>query len=336
MTASEDPAGIAPSSPRRVVMLTFDGASSLDTVGPVDVLAGAQVAVRSPHPVYAVELVSLEGGLVRTSPAGVRIDTVALDALPDGPIDILLVAGGETAAEVAREARVRAAVRDLAERSGRVASICTGAFLLAEAGLLNRRKATTHWNWSEQLQRDYPEIDVDADRIFVQDGHVYSSAGITAGLDLALALVERDFGSRIALAVAQMWVMFLKRPGGQSQFSSFLPPSDAAADPILEILDWAQCHLDQELSVERMAEFCRMSPRTFARRFVERVGRTPSKYIEKLRVQAAKGYLESTDLPMDLIASATGFRSADRMRRSFNRALNVNPHEYRDRFRIRD
>jgi len=155
-------------------------------------------------------------------------------------------------------------------------------------------------------------------------------------MDLALALIELDFGSEITLAVAQLWVMFLKRPGGQSQFSSFLPPSESATDPIFRVLVWAQKHLDKDLSVESLAEHCSISPRNFARRFSAKVGNTPSKYIEKLRVQAAKSYLETTDMPMELVAEATGFQSADRMRRSFNRALSVNPHDYRERFRIQN
>ena len=327
---------VAPRTPRRVVMLTFEGASSLDTIGPVDVLAGTQVAMQSADPVYRVEMVSLQGGLVTTGPAGLKIETVAVSDMAAGPIDIFLIAGGENADSVAKDPVLCDVIRTLASRSSRVASICTGAFLLASAGLLENRKATTHWNWSEKLASDYPNIDVDADKIFVQDGDVYSSAGITAGMDLALALIERDFGAQVALSVAQLWVMFLKRPGGQSQFSAFLPPSDAATDPIFKVLVWAQNHLDEDLSVEAMADHCSMSPRNFARRFAEKVGKTPSKYVEKLRVQAAKGYLESTDMPLDLVASATGFQSADRMRRSFNRALNVNPVDYRDRFRIQN
>lgn len=334
MQIAEKPIPLIPSKPKRVVMLTFDGASSLDTVGPLDVLAGATSALQAPHPVYLVEVVSLGGGLVTTNPAGLKIDTVCLGDLDDGPIDILLIAGGENAVEISQDPDMCTAVRTLSGRAGCVASICTGAFILAAAGLLKRRKATTHWNWSEKLARDYPDTQVDVDRIFVQDGHVYSSAGITAGMDLALALIERDFGSEIALSVAQMWVMFLKRPGGQSQFSSFLPPREAATDSISKVLVWAHSHLDKDLSVEALADQCSMSPRNFARRFAEQVGITPSKYIEKLRLGAAKSYLETTDMPMDLIASATGFQNADRMRRSFNRALDVNPQDYRERFRV--
>lgn len=325
-----------PSKPKRVVMLTFEGASSLDTVGPVDVLAGAQVAFGSPDPVYAVEMVSMCGGLVATSPAGLKIDTIALRDLPAGPIDIFLIAGGENAADVALDVELCEAIRALSKRSKCIASICTGAFLLAAAGVLKNRSVTTHWKWAEKLKRDYPDIDVDVDKIFVQDGHVYTSAGITAGMDLALALIERDFGAQIALSVAQLWVMFLKRPGGQSQFSSFLPPSESATDSIFKVLVWAQNHLEEDLSVEAMADHCNMSPRNFARRFVEKVGNTPSKYVEKLRIQAAKGYLETTDMPLDLIASVAGFQSADRMRRSFNRALNVNPQDYRSLFNIQN
>ena len=330
------PSALPPAQPKRVVMLTFDSASSLDTVGPVDVLAGTQVAFQTSEPIYSVELVSVDGGLVTTTPAGLKLDTIALADLDEGSIDTLLVAGGEQASEVAKDPAIQKAVKTLAARAGRVASICTGTFLLAAAGLLANRKATTHWNWADKLARDYPEIDVDADKIFIEDGRFFSSAGITAGMDLALALIERDFGARIALSVAQLWVMFLKRPGGQSQFSAFLPPSDSATDPIFRVLVWAQNHLDKDLSVEAMADYCAMSPRNFARRFTEQVGKTPSKYVEKLRVQAAKGYLETTDMPLELIASATGFQSADRMRRSFSRTLSVNPHDYRSRFRIQN
>jgi len=256
--------------------------------------------------------------------------------LKEGPIDTLLVAGGEYATDTAKDPEVVLAAQKLAARSARVASICTGAFVLAAAGLLKGRKATTHWYWVEKLAQDYPDIDVDGDKIFVEDGAVFSSAGITAGMDLALALIEHDYGAQIALSVAQLWVMFLKRPGGQSQFSAFLPPSESATDPIFKVLVWAQNHLDEDLSVEAMADYCSMSPRNFARRFAEKVGKTPSKYVEKLRVQAAKGYLETTNMPLELIASATGFQSADRLRRSFNRALNVNPIVYRERFRIQN
>ncbi|MCH2096403.1 MAG: DJ-1/PfpI family protein [Rhodobacteraceae bacterium] len=316
-------------------MLTFDGANTLDTVGPIDVLTAVHVVPHLHEQAYVVDVVSLSGGLVTTKPANVMIQTKSVMDLEDCDIHILLVAGGQDAPVVARDPEVRKAVAALSERSRYVASICTGAFVLAAAGLLKNRRAATHWNWVGQLKDEYPDITVEPDKIFVQDENVFSSAGITAGMDLALALVENDFGSEVALSVAQYWVMYLKRQGGQSQFSSMLPPSRAASRPFSHLIAWMLDNLSADLTVDVLAEKCSMSSRNFARRFSKEIGHTPSKYVELMRLNAARRYLENTELSLDMVASSTGLRNADRMRRCFQRTINVSPQDYRDRFRGR-
>ena len=315
-------------------MVGFDGASALDIVGPLDVLSGSIVASQRHNPDYTVEVASLKGGLITTTPGGLQIQTKPLGAFSDRQIDTLMIAGGECIDQVLDNDRLVDWVTKTAGRARRVASVCTGAFLLAQAGHLAGRSATTHWRWANRFKKRFPDVRVEMDRIYVQDGKFFSSAGITAGMDLALALLEDDLGPKTALAVARNWVMFLKRPGGQSQFSSLLPPSTQAQGPIADLLTWVQDNLDSDLTVDSMARRCAMSPRNFARKFTADVGTTPAKYVEAVRLQAAKSYLETTPTAIETIAAQTGFDSPDRMRKSFLRHLKVNPQDYRDRFRL--
>jgi transcriptional regulator GlxA family with amidase domain len=321
--------------PKLVVMVAFDGASSLDIVGPLDVLSGSIVANQSDIPDYSVEITSRKGELISTTPAGISIATKPFEAFENREIDTLMIAGGESIDLAVADAQLIDWIAKTAIRARRVASVCTGAFLLAETGLLSGRRATTHWRWAKQFQEQYPAVQVEEDKIYVKDGKFFSSAGIAAGMDLALGLIEDDLGPQTALAVAQNWVMFLKRPGGQSQFSSLLPPSTQAQGPIADLLPWLQDNLNTDLSVEKLAGKCGMSDRNFARKFVSEVGVTPSKFVESIRLQAAKSYLETTPTAIEVIAAQTGFVSADRMRRSFLRNLKVNPQDYRERFRFR-
>jgi transcriptional regulator GlxA family with amidase domain len=214
----------------------------------------------------------------------------------------------------------------------RLGSVCTGAFILAEAGILNGRKATTHWMACEKLARLYPGISVEADPIFIKDGNIYTSAGISTGMDLALAMVEEDYGREIALRVARHLVLYLKRPGNQSQFSMVLSLQKVDYQPIQELQDWMIEHLDEELTVEIMAERASMSPRNFARVFLRETGITPAKFIEKLRFETARRRLEETNLTLEEISRECGLSGADIMRRLFLRHLKTTPSDYRRNF----
>jgi transcriptional regulator GlxA family with amidase domain len=217
-------------------------------------------------------------------------------------------------------------------RIRRVGSICAGAFLLAEAGLLNGRRATTHWRNCDKLAKRYPEVKVDKDPIYVKDGNIYTSAGISTGMDLSLALVEEDFGRDVAVNVARVLVLYLKRPGNQSQFSNVLMHQTVDHEPIQNIQNWIIDHLDEELSVETLAERALMSPRNFARVFLRETGITPAKYIEKVRLETARRRLEESRLTIDEISSECGIGSADGLRRLFLRHLKTTPSDYRKSF----
>ena len=249
-----------------------------------------------------------------------------------GSIDTLLVAGGAGTRRAASDPRVIRWVRDAAARSRRVTSVCSGAFVLAEAGLLDGRRATTHWEWCDTLAQRYPAIDVERDAIFVRDGNTYTSAGVTAGMDLALALVEEDLGAQRAREVAQQLVVFLRRPGGQSQFSAQLAAPAAERRPIREVQDWIAANPAADLSVARLAERAAMSPRNFARAFRAEVGMTPAAYVESVRVEQARIALEASDAQVETIADHCGFGTVETMRRAFHRRLGVGPAAYRSRF----
>jgi transcriptional regulator GlxA family with amidase domain len=310
---------------RRTVVLGFPGVQSLDVAGPVEVLAAAGG--------YAVEVVAPVAGRV---PAHSGLVLFADRSLSDvrGPLDTLLVAGGEGTPAVMGDGGVLRAVRRLAAASRRVASVCSGAFVLAEAGLLDGRRATTHWGSCDLLAARYPSVRVDPDAIFVRDGDVWTSAGVTAGIDLALAMVEDDLGRDVALHVARRLVVFLKRPGGQSQFSAQLAGQFAAREPLRDLQAWIPDHLDEDLSVERLAAEVAMSPRNFSRAFGREVGRTPARFVEHARVDAARRLLEDSTASVTEIASRCGFGTAETMRRTFLRAMRVTPTDYRERFRL--
>ena len=315
-----------------VVMVAFDGASSLDIVGPLDILSGTSAVFAGGEPAYRIEVATVSGGPVTTSPGGLQIVSRPLSDFDDAKIDTLMVSGGLEMSKARKNRAIIDWITRNAPRARRVASVCTGAFLLAEAGLLDGRRATTHWYWVEEFAASFPKVTTDADAIFVRDGKVCTSAGITAGMDMALALVEEDHGRDAALDIARNWVMFLKRPGGQSQFSSFLPRQQSTNRSIIALQNWMMDHLDADLTVDRLAERMCMSPRNFARLFVAEVGIPPGRYVEELRLAAARKHLESTSIPIDAIAAISGFGNAERMRRTFVRRLKVNPKQFRSRF----
>ncbi|MFL5896360.1 MAG: GlxA family transcriptional regulator [Thermoleophilaceae bacterium] len=309
--------------PLRVVIVAFPGVQSLDVMGPAEVFdhaGGYEVQVVAPT-ADAFEMSNGIGLVPSGSLRGVR-----------GPIDTLLVAGGEGTRAAARDPEIARWLRRTATRARRVASVCTGAFLLAEAGLLDGRRATTHWAWCAVLGSMYPQVTVERDSIFVADGNVYTSAGVTAGVDLALALVEEDAGPQIARDVAQQLVVFLRRPGGQSQFSSQLAALPAEREPLRELQAWIPAHVEDDLSVPALADRVHMSPRNFARAFRSETGMTPAAYVESVRVEQARIALESSGAPVEVVAHRCGFGTVETMRRAFHRRLGVGPNAYRGRF----
>lgn len=308
---------------RRVVIVAFPGCQSLDVMGPAEVFdhaGGYDVQVVAP----TAEPFELSNGITlvpATSFARVR-----------GPIDTLLVAGGEGTRAAAADEAIVGWVQRTAPKARRVASVCTGTFVLAQAGLLDGRRATTHWAWCAVLASMFPDVRVERDAIFAADGNVYTSAGVTAGIDLALALVEEDAGPHVARDVAQQLVVFLRRPGGQSQFSSQLAALPADHEELRELQAWIPAHVDEDLSVPALAERVHMSERNFARAFRRETGMTPAAYVESVRVEQARIALESSDAGVELVAHRCGFGTVETMRRAFHRRLGVGPSAYRTRF----
>ena len=319
--------------PRKVVVVAFDDVQSLDVTGPVEVLTRGGQLAGDP---YDVEVVGPTAGPLRTS-SGLTLQVGrALADVHERRIDTLVVAGGDGTGRALADRDLVAAIRRVASRARRVTSVCSGAFLLAEAGLLDGRRATTHWDACELLARRYPAVEVDPEPIFVRDGHVATSAGVTAGMDLALALVEEDHGAEVALATARRLVMYVQRPGGQAQFSAPLRAQAAGAAarrPVQEVQRLVLADPVGDWSVEVLAARASMSPRHFARAFAAEVGRTPARWVEGVRVEAARLLLETTDRPVEAVAAACGFGSAETLRRAFLRHLRVAPSDYRKRFR---
>jgi len=296
-----------PATLRSVWFVVFPGFELLDLGGP---LCAFNLAVEFHRAAYDVRIVSASGGPIRGS-AGVVIDTRAPSP---NHVDTLVVVGAPNANILDDQAETVALIRDVASRTRRKASVCTGALLLAEAGLLDGRRATTHWRYAPGLQRRYPRIKFDADRIFVRENDVWTSAGITAGIDLALAMIEEDCGIEISKAIARDLVVSHRRSGGQSQFSSMLE-LEPAPGRIRDALAYARVNLSERLSVEQLADVARISPRQFARQFTAETGETPARAVERLRCEAALPRIETTSEPLDQIALQVGFGDMERMRR---------------------
>lgn len=324
-----------PDKARYVVILAAPGSQVLDVTGPFQVFARAnEISVaRNPRtaPPYILEVVNTTAGKVTTC-CGMELQSHRCITHVSQQIDTLLVAGGTDIEEGRTETRVIEWFRTVSKSARRVGSICTGAFLLAQAGLLNQRPATTHWKYCDQLSQKYPSIQVKADRIYIRDGNIYTSAGVTAGMDLALALVEEDLGPVIALQVARELVLYLRRPGGQSQFSAALMAQSSDKEPFRDLGAWILEHLTDDLSMDALARHVYMSPRNFFRVFSAEFGITPGKFVERMRVEAARRRLLESKASIEMIAAECGFRSADVMRCVFKRALNTSPKEYRQRF----
>ncbi|MFF9649361.1 GlxA family transcriptional regulator [Streptomyces sp. NPDC014622] len=311
---------------RSLLVVLFDGVQSLDVTGPVEVFAGAS---RFLGATYDLRTASVDGSPVRTSSGLVLVpDTALADAEPP---HTLLVPGGE-GTRVPAPALVDW-LREHAPRAERLVSVCTGALLLAEAGQLDGHRVTTHWTVCEHLARTHPAVEVDPDPIFVRDGRLATSAGVTAGIDLALALVEEDHGREVALTVARHLVVFLRRPGNQAQFSAQLTAQTARREPLREVQHWITEHPSADLTVEALAARARLSPRHFARAFRAETGLTPGRYVDRVRLEHARRLLEDTSDGVAGIAHACGYGTPEAMRRAFVKALGTAPAEYRRRFR---
>src|SRR5689334_14952911 len=306
---------------RRIVFVAYPGITALDLVGPHEVL-GASGG-------YELVVAATTPGPIETSRGPLLVANRSLAALR-GPIDTLIVVGGEGAFAAARDTALVRSIRTLAGRAERVASVCTGAFLLGAAGLLDGKRATTHWRACETLASWHPDTTVEPEPIFVRDGNVWTSAGVTAGMDLALALVTEDLGRDVALRVARQLVMYVQRPGGQAQFSAQLAAQVADRDPLRELQAWIAEHPEMDHSVDKLAARVAMSPRHFARVFRAEVGATPAAYVEQARVEVARRLLETTSFNVDEVARAAGFGTVETFRRAFARRVGTTPTEYRE------
>lgn len=331
---------------RRIAVFAYTGLDILSIGAPVEVFSFANLILHSQgliqEPAYEIEILAEEAGAIRTL-SGMQIiaDKAYLDITDD--VDTLIIASGFAPDKpfsnfslcpenVFNRPIFLAWLRLMSKRVRRLASICTGAFALAECGLLNGKRATTHWHFCQRLSTDYPQIKVEANQIFIQEGNIYTAGGITSGIDLALALLEEDWGHDIALAVARYLVVYLKRPGGQSQFSNYLTLEAARRPDLRELQTYIMNHPAEDHRVEALASRMCMSVRNFSRLFTAQTGTTPAKYVEMVRIDAARHYLESTNLAIEIIADKVGFFDTERMRRSFLRQLGVNPKTYRDCF----
>ncbi len=330
---------------RRIGIFVYPGADILDIAGPAEVFSFANLMLLlqglTKEPAYIVDVLAEQPGVVTTLMGLQIVATHTYNECDD--FDTLIIAGGFIPANFYQGISVGDPfifknpvfidwLHTMSTRIRRLASVCTGTFALAESGILNGRRATTHWDFCQRLIQDYPDVKVEPDQIFIQDDNIFTSGGITSGIDLALAMLEEDWGHSIALAVARYIVVFLKRQGGQSQFSSYLTAEAVNRADLRELQAWIVEHPAEDLRVEVLASRMCMSPRNFSRLFLTETGMTPAKYVEMARIDAARHYLETSKLSIEVIAEKSGFFDPERMRRSFIRQLGVNPKHYRDRF----
>lgn len=317
---------------RAIVLVGFDGAAALDITGPLEVFAAACHLSHADDPPYRLVLLADQPGVFRTaSGVGLVADSSWRDFR--GYPDTILIAGGPDISPLLNNRELLLWLARLKGHTRRIGSVCTGAFALAAAGLLENRRATTHWVEAERLQQKHPSVAVSPDAIYVKDGDIYTSAGVTAGMDLALAMVEEDLGREVALAVARMLVLYLKRPGGQSQFSTVLQAQATEGKRLAPLLAWLAENYHQALTVEQLAARAAMTPRTFARVFLAEVGLPPAQYLERIRTEHAVRLLETIGISLDVAARECGFTGCEQLRRAFLRCLGITPQDYRERFR---
>jgi len=326
-------------STKRIVFVAFPDFQTLDVAGPIDAfgLASKTLQHASPggEPAYELALAALRSGPLTSSTGLTSYASYGLIESSES-IDTVLVVGGPGALEACKSEQLLEVLRRLAPRVRRIGSVCTGAFVLAAAGLLDGRRVTTHWEAAADLAANYPRVEVESDAIFLKDGPVYTSAGITAGIDLALSLVEEDHGRELALTVARTLVMFARRPGGQTQFSVQLAAQFTSERGIRAAQRWMIDNPRADLSIDACARRAGMSTRNFARVFTREVGSTPAAWVEGMRVERARALLVETDRSIEEIAASCGFGAAETMRRAFLRRVREPPSAYRERFRMRN
>lgn len=318
---------------KRVVVLIYPGFQALDAVGPLEVLSGANELCRraGKAPAYRVELVAPEAG-PQLCESGYAIVAQHSYAALRGPIDTLLVVGGNGSRVVRHDPKLLAWLKRAAKRVRRLCSVCSGSLVLAEAGLLDGKRATTHWAQLDHLQTRHPRVRVERDPIFVRDGSIYTSAGVTAGIDLTLALVADDVGAEVARTVARLLVVFLQRPGGQAQFSAQLSVQAPSDDAFQSLQSYIAEHPERDLSVPALAARLAMSPRNFARKFRDQLGVSPAQYVLRARVESARIRLEKGKESIEAVAERCGFGTEETMRRSFQKIVHIAPRNYRQRF----
>jgi transcriptional regulator GlxA family with amidase domain len=327
---------------RHIAMLVYPNYLLIDAIGPTEVFNFTNAALQQmgrislSESVYTVSIVAEQKGPVKSS-SGVSLVADMSYENTKTDIDTLMVAGATHASYLdaaKKDLKLRSWLTQMMPKVRRMVSICTGALILAEAGLLNGRKATTHWLYCDQLAHQHKNIRVEPDKIFVRDGNMYSSGGVTAGIDLALNLVEEDWGWEVAANVARGMLIFMRRPGGQSQFSSYIFNEAKTRKDFRELQAWIISNPHRDLGVEQLAERMSMSPRNFSRLFCQEIGVTPAKFVEGVRMEAARNMMLQTDLPMEAIAVQCGFGSAEQMRRTFQRLLKTTPQEHRSLFKM--
>ena len=323
--------------PRRIALLAFGDVQVLDVTGPAAVFGAANDAAvcLTGQPFYEVHILSLQGGLV-TSNCGLSFATAPLSSVRPGTVDTVLVAGGSKRGlqALAQDTVAQAWLHRACARARRYGSVCTGAFVLAACGLLDGKRAATHWEATAILGQLHPGVDVDANALYVEDGRVWTSAGVTTGIDMCLALVARDLGDAVANAIARRLVLYARRPGYQSQFSTVLAAQEKADSPFAALVDWIRAHVAEPLDVDRLAERAGMSPRTFHRRFTEAMGETPARFVETLRLDHARTLLQTT-LALKTVAVQTGYVTPDRLSKAFARRFGVSPGLFRSMHRER-
>lgn len=321
--------------PRIIAIVVYDGCEILDATAPVEAFEMANrtlFELGTSQPGYVTTLLAEHTGFIATS-SGLRLVADCWQDFTDSIDTLIFVGSPDTPLRhVLANNTLIQWIKNTAPYVRRIVSICTGAFILAEAGLLDGRRATTHWMNTEQLGRDYPSIQVEPDSIFVKDGNVATSAGATAGLDLALSLIEDDFGKKLALSVARRLVLYLKRPGGQTQFSTHLRAQMVTGGSLSTVLTWLESNFHLKSTVEDLAERACMSPRNFARTFLRETGTTPARYIDLIRLEHAIRLLEDTRQPIATIAGECGYSSTEHLRRAFQKHVGISPNAYRERF----
>ena len=321
--------------PKRIGFLGYDGVQALDLVGPLE----AFMSARAEHSngdgevMYETVVIGLTNKAFSAETGVVLNPHTAIEKAP--PLDTLIIPGGRSLRSGSTSSAISSWVKQHANRIRRIASVCTGVYALALSGLLDGRTVSTHWRFARDLANRFPALNVDSNALFIKDGKFYTSAGITAGIDLALALIEEDCGRRVAVSVARELVVYLKRPGGQEQFSEPLQFQTQATDSFADLALWARAHLNRDLSVEALAKRACLCPRHFSRRFKQTFGVTPVAYVETLRLNEARRRLAEHNMTVEGVGASVGFKSGKAFRKAFERRFGVNPSSYRRRFGAR-